>query len=177
MKLFLLLAALLPSFAFGATLVDVNAKQALLNKASPNSMAVAQLGSIVMKGREHSLKCVYDFAVKGGTIGAINLVDVQGKDCKLPNKAIIRDVLVDHITALTSGGSATISMGTGTMSAVNLKAATAVASWTGLLAGIPVGTAGTAIKLTSDQTPKITIAVADLIGGKFNVHIKYQISE
>ncbi len=177
MKLFLLLAALIPGFAHADSLVEVNAKQFLLNQASPGAMAKARLGDILMKRSERSIKCVYDFAKKGGAIGAIVLVDEQGMACKIPNKAIVRDVLIDVITAPTSGGSATIAIGSGTMSASNFKAATAIASYTGLVAGIPIGSAATAVKMTSDQSPKITIATAALTAGKLNVHIKYQLSE
>jgi hypothetical protein len=55
--------------------------------------------------------------------------------------------------------------------------ATAFSAYTGLVAGVPVGTAATAIKLTADVKPTITIATAALTAGKLNVHIKYQISE
>jgi hypothetical protein len=163
--------------AHAASLADTSAAEFLVNHGSVGSFAKIQLGTSLMKSREHSLKCVYDFSVQGGAIGTLNLLDVVGKPCVLPNKAIIRDVLIDAVTTLTSGGSAVVGLSSG-KTAGDMKAnATAFSAYTGLVAGVPVGTAATAIKLTADVKPTITIATAALTAGKLNVHIKYQISE
>lgn len=175
-KIILALLALTSGVAGAATLASVNNAQFALNQASPEAMRTYQLGTAIQKNREHTQKCVYDFSKQGGAIGAINLLDQDGKNCTLPNKSIIRDVLIDVVTTPTSGGSATIAIGSG--AATNdFKAATAVASYTGLVAGVPVGTAATAIKLAADQKPTITVATAALTAGKLNVQIRFQMSE
>lgn len=172
----LLLVSLFSLSSFGASLSNVNALEYNFNRLTPSAFGLQQFGTVVAKQKLWSVKCVYNFAVDGGALGAHTLKDEQGKACVLPNKAVVRDVLVDVLTAPTSGGAATISLGAG-VSAVNFKAATAIASYTGLVAGIPVGSAATAIKLAADQSPSMTIAVAALTAGKFNVHIQYQLSE
>ena len=93
---------------------------------------------------------VYDFSVQGGAIGAVNLKNIDGSDAVLPQNAIILDSIIDVITAPTSGGSATISLGSG-QSATDIKAATAVASLNLLTRQIP-------LSLTEGQTnsPKRT---------------------
>jgi hypothetical protein len=176
MKNFLIsILAVLMASAAHADLASVNAATFQLDHG--NLRAINQVGTSVYKSRVHSAKCTYDFAVSGGSSSAnIKLLDSKGQPCSLPNKAIIRDVLIDVITAPTSGGSATISLGSG-VTAVDFKALTAIASYTGLVAGIPVGSAATAIKLAADQTPVAKIAVAPLTAGKFNVQIQYQLSE
>ncbi len=127
---------------------------------------------------------VYDFSVQGGVQGLIKLLDEQGNPAVLPNGSLIMSVIIDHVTALTSGGSATIALGANSTN--DLKAATAVASWTGLLAGVPVMTAATAVKVASGTVPiqrnnfyavgkaiTITVATADLTAGKFYAHVVF----
>lgn len=178
MKKFILsiLALVVSTTAFGGTIAQVNALQAAMNKFDPGSAALLQYGNVLVKQREWSVKCVYNYAVSGGAVGTINLKDENGKNCVLPQGAIIRDVLIDVRTDPTSGGAATIAIGSGA-AANDLKAATAIASYTGLVAGVPVGSAATAIRLSANQSPYITVATAALTAGKLNVHIKYQLSE
>lgn len=152
------------------------------------------LGSQVVRRSKRILKCLYDFSVQGGAIGAIKLIDpvlvsgskpvllgVQAQQLAiLPPSAIVVRALIDVITAPLSGGSATVSVGTG-VGAADLLAATAKASFTGLLDGIPVNTAATSIKVSAATvagvSPSMTIAVAALTAGKFNVHIEYYLSD
>lgn len=119
----------------------------------------------------HTAKMTYDFAVDGGVIGLIT----PANSPTLPNKAVILGGTIDITTALTSGGSATISLGTSAGSGpASLKALTAVATWAaGQLAMIPVFTAATYLKLTADGKLTLTVAVADLIGGKFDVQVVF----
>lgn len=170
------LLSLVAISAQAATLASTNENEFLLNRGT-ESMRKAQLGSALTKRTERMAKCVYDFSVVGGAISAINLRDGvdSGQPCKLPKDSIIRDVLIDVRTAPTSGGAATIALGAA--AANDLKAATAIASYTGLVAGVPVGSAATAIRLAADTTITATIATAALTAGKLNVLIKYQLSE
>jgi len=174
-----LLSALVVSPAQAATIVQANAAQYEVDKGSVGAFSKWKLGTVIFKNREHSMKCVYDFAKQGGAIGAINLKNsALDSTCVVPKGAIIRDVIVDVVTAVTSGGAATVALTTG-QTAADLLGATAKTSFTlnALLAGVPVGTAATAFKLTADRTLSATVATAALTAGKLNVHVKYQISE
>jgi hypothetical protein len=151
--------------------------QYLLNHFSNGAAQKVQLGDQVIGRKKLMLKCNYLFSRDGGAVSTIALKDVlTGKDCKLPNKAIIHDVLFDAYTAVTSGGSATVAFTTGQNSG-DLKAATAKASWTGLVAGVPVGTAATSVKLTAERTISAVVATAALTAGKINVFIEYFLSD
>jgi hypothetical protein len=178
MKYFLIsiLAALSAATANAASLADNNIFQFELNHGDISNFYRRQAGTVLIKERESAKKCVYDFSKQGGAIGTLNLLDEVGKPCVLPNKAVVWNVYIDTVTAPTSGGGATIAISSGQVAA-DIKAATAFGSYSGLVAGIPVGNAATAFKLTADQKPTLTIATAALTAGKLNVQIIYQISE
>lgn len=133
-----------------------------------------QLGYQVMSNKEQVLRCRYDASVLGGSsAAAITLKAVDGSDCFLPKSAIVTSGIIDVITMPTSIGSATIALGTG-QAANDLKTAAAISGFTiGELNIIPVYTAATAIKLTANRNPIITIAVAPITTGKFDVYIKW----
>ncbi len=180
MKKFLgliLLVSALSTQIFAASRVDTLADQFKLNQSSPGAMAEARLGDKLVNETVRTMRAYYSFAVQGGSsAAAITLKDVStGKAAVLPKGAIVRDCLIDVITQPTSGGSATVSLGTG-LSTTDLKNGLAIASMTGLVACVPVGTAATAIKMTSDGTVKATIGTADLTAGKFYVIIHYEMS-
>lgn len=117
------------------------------------------------------IKCVYDFAVLGGAVSTISLVDDLGNAAVLPNKALITRAVIDWVTTATSGGSATVALQSKT--AADILAATAVASCTGFLDGVPDGTAAHFVKLTADTTIKVVIGTAALTAGKANIFIYY----
>lgn len=144
------------------------------------------LGSELNKTK-NCLKCVYDFAVLGGAIGTINLLDDQGNPAILPFGAIVQRSYLSHITACASGGAATVAVSTG-LGAADVLAATAVASMTGILDGISVGTAATfkgPVVTASQMSPNgilsggsrasIAVAAFALTAGKFNVFLEYVI--
>ncbi len=162
--------------ATAATLARNNAAQVDLNKASPGAMQKYQLGSLAIKSEVRMLKATYDFAVNGGATGAVTLKGIDGQDAVLPNKAIVVDCLIDVITPGTTSASGTMSLSTGQVAA-DLKAALAAASYTGLVACIPVGTAASSIKMTADRTVVGLIATGALTAGKWNVLLYYIISE
>ncbi len=149
--------------------------QFLLNQsANPGVASQARLG-LVLKEQKGVAQGQYSFAVQGGAVGTVNLKDADGKDLKLPANAIITNVIIDVLTAPTSGGSATIAVSA--VSAGDLLAATAIGSVTGIVQGIPANSVGTAIKLASEKTVTASIAVAALTAGKFNVQVEYIVSE
>lgn len=120
-------------------------------------------------------KAIYEFAVDGGTSGLIT----PAKNILLPDNAIIVSGFANPTTALTSGGSATIAIGTSAGSSASaLKAATAVATYSAdaLIALVPVFTAATAVKLTAAGKLTITVAVADLIGGVMEITVFYYLA-
>lgn len=118
----------------------------------------------------------YNFAQDGGAISTITLTAAR-RENSIPTGAIIIGGTIDIITQLTSGGSATIALGTTAgSSASSLKAATAVASWTvGQLAMVPLFSAATYIKMTADGSVTMTIATATLLTGVMEVHVMYLI--
>lgn len=149
-----------------------------LNRASPGAMQKHVLGTKIIQGSVRHLRAVYDFTVLGGAIGTVTLRDATfpGLAAKLPSGAIVRDCIIDVITPGTTSASGTMALGTG-QSTTDLKAALAAASYTGLVACVPVGTAATAIKLTADRTLVGTIATGALTAGKWYVHIWYEMSD
>jgi hypothetical protein len=179
MKL-LLLILLFPLLSFGALRNQQGTKhadaQALLNKGAGTSTAAkVRLGNVLKEQLGVAIGN-YSFAVQGGAVGAISLRDADGQPLKLPTNALIKNVIINVITTPTSGGAATISVGI--VSANDLLLATAVASVAGNLQGIPDdATVADFIKLSSEQTVDITVAVAALTAGKFNVLIEYVVSE
>lgn len=141
-----------------------------------------ELGRKVIEQDVRDLRLTYDFSVSGGALGVLKLpiaktpASSSQVSATLPKGAIVVGCYIDVITTPTSGGSATISIGTG-QTATDILGATAIASYTGIVACTPTGSAATAIKLTADRVPTITIAVAALTAGKFNVHIQYALSD
>lgn len=174
-KIFAALAALLLPQIVYALPVPHGEVEFQLNRGA-GSMSRTQLGTRLMRESKRVMRARYDFTVGGGSsLADITLKDVNGGNAVLPDGAIITNVIFDVLTQPTSDGSATVAFKAA--SAGDLKAATAVASWTGLVAGVPVGTAATAIKLTAAQTLKATVAVADLTAGKIDVIIEYHLVE
>lgn len=117
-------------------------------------------------------KMTYDFTVEGGVIGSITPRDSPS----IPAGAIILGGVIDITTSLTSGASATISLGfgSGAEKAV-LKALTAVASYAAgtTLVIVPIFTGATVYKVLTTAQMTLTIAVADLTAGKMDVNLVY----
>lgn len=172
----LLLGLFTSNTLYAGTYASENAAEYELNTSSPNAQQHQLLGSRLIKGALHTAILRYDFALQGGAIAAIPLWTERKQAWKLPKNAVIVGCIIDVITAPTSGGSATIALGTG-QSATDLKAATAIATYTALLACVPVQTAASSIKLTADRAPVATVATATLTAGKFNVILQYVISD
>lgn len=144
---------------------------------SPNGILESSLAAASLTGLNElrTAKCQYDFSVDGGAVGAI--LPVSG--ATLPSKAIILGGVVDVVTTITGGGGATIALGTSAgSSATSLKAATAIASYTGVaLALVPVFTAATIVKLTASGAIQITVGTAALTAGKFNVILAFMVGD
>lgn len=119
-----------------------------------------------------SFRAQYNFSVDGGAIGLTtpNISPV------IPANFVIQNVALNSTTAVTSLGSATVSVGlsAGGAGAAALVAATAKASWSAnaFVQGIPVPqTASTWIKMSAAGQVTITVAVAALTAGVIEVEI------
>lgn len=128
----------------------------------------SKLGTSVYEG--HNLVSgIWDFSVQGGAVASFDT------GIHLPNKAIVTQVYTDTITAVTTSASGTLSLDANT--AGDLKAALAAASYSGIQAGVPVGTAATMVKLTAARTITASIATGALTAGKVKFFLQYVISE
>lgn len=171
----LLLLAFAPS-AMAVTRVEALGDQFKLNQSNPNAMGETRLGDKVVAETLRTMRASYSFATQGGAVGSANFLDVStGKAAVLPKGAIVRHCIIDVITPGTTSASGTLAITL--QSAGDIKAALAAASYTGLLACIPVGTAATAIKLTADRTLVGTIATGALTAIKAYVVIQYELSD
>lgn len=143
---------------------------------SATNPSTGGLGTQLTQKKLNVMKAVYDVTKSGGTSGTtITLKDAAGGDAVLPKGAIIWDGVVDTITSFVGTG-ATVSLGVG--SANDLKTATAIASYTGRIAIVPVGDAAHAIKIgTVNSAVTATIATNTLTSGKINVFLFYVLSE
>ena len=114
----------------------------------------------------------YDFAKQGGLKVAYKL------GVTLPAGAIVIDSAVDVLTTCQTASADAGTMAISIETANDIVTATAVSAggniWDkGVHAGVPVGTAATAIKLTADRTLTATIATQAFTAGKFNVWLWY----
>jgi hypothetical protein len=128
---------------------------------------------------------VYDFAVDGGAVGAINL-HAKATKAVIPVGAVIKAVTAKVLTACTSGGAATVAYGNGDDADGYSGAAIAVASLTlnSLFNGwdnaaallwddtndhpIPVN-----VSTAADGQMIMTIATAALTAGKIVFMVEY----
>lgn len=120
-------------------------------------------------GSQEIIRAKYDFAVDGGVVGNINLMDAAN----VPAGFVVLGGFIDVITPPTSGGAGTIALQV--EGAADLLAAAAVsgAPWstTGRKAIIPVFTAATSVKTTAARNIVAVIATANLTAGVFEVYL------
>lgn len=151
---------------------DVLALDGIAHIDKMNSTAAKTRMGQLLKEQKGVAIGIYDFAVLGGGTGSKNLLDAEGQVIKLPKYAIITSVYVDIITAMSStGNDGTIALTL--QSAGDLLAAVDADTLSGVVAGIPVGVAANAIKLTAERTLVVTIATHALLGGKFAVYVEW----
>lgn len=179
-------------FLFGLLLLTTQVRAAIpldasefsLNRLSGIPMAQKYLlGSMIREGHDSTV-CIYDFAIQGGAVGTVNTsqpVAAGGSNnnisCSLPKAAIVRGGFIDVVTAVTSGGSATVSLGLN--STTDLLAATLKTSLgTGRTSLVPVfSTVSGYIKTTAVTPVTASIAVAALTAGRIRVFLDYVQSE
>jgi hypothetical protein len=115
----------------------------------------------------HCTEFKYEFAEHGGAIGAITI-----QDKTIPKNALVLGgLIIDPDTNITSGGSATVSLGI--VSAGDLHAADAIADINGgpLWADQLVIGETTPVETTSQEGLIVTIAVDALTAGVFRVKV------
>ena len=122
---------------------------------------------------EKTLKFMYDFSALGGATGAKVLTDAAGAAQTIPDNAIITKFVLDVVTEITSGGSATIALGAATDGAAMIKAATAFDNAAYVTATQLGGIPAASKKLTAARNCIATIATAALTAGKFFLYITY----
>lgn len=116
---------------------------------------------------------IYSFAVDGGAVGAITPVSTV----VIPANAIIVGATVNSTTAVTSAGSATVSVGTTAgSSATSILAATAKASLSvdAIINGVPVF--ATPVKMTAAGSINVTVGTATLTAGIIEVFVYYTVA-
>lgn len=179
-KIFLLsLLALGAAFAVpeAHALPDPRNAEFRMNNGPASGGPGVMLGYQVVSSRVSLLKCVLNVAVSGGSsTTAIKLRAVDGSICDLPKNSIVVDSLIDVITTPVTSGATTIAFGAGA-STSSIKTATAKASYTGLLAGVPVGTAATSFKLAARSDVIATVSGQALSTGKINVFLYYLLGD
>lgn len=138
--------------------------------------AVFGAGSYVGKSPLRQVHAVYNFSVDGGAIGLIT----PKQTVQLPLGAVLVGGIAFSPTAsggaVTSGGSATISIGTSAgSSASSLLAATGKASFSaGAIQGlVPAWTAADMFEMTAAGYLTITVAVAALTAGIIEIFVEY----
>src|SRR5574343_455309 len=133
------------------------------------------------KGQELEFHYEYDFSVSGGAVGAISLVN-KGMNA-LEAGLVITDYLISVDTTLTSGGSATVTMGNaGDPDGYRVDFFSAATAGSVLNRGTAAGAlvwddtndAAIDYKIGSSAyaVPKITVGTAALTAGKFQVYFK-----
>lgn len=148
------------------------------NLARANTFDPLPGSGTIMDRTKNIMVAVYDFAVLGGAISTIPLVDDQGNPAVLPQGAYVTNVVAHVITACV-GVSGTLSLGTNlAASVVDLVAATAVASLTigANIAGVPVGTAATwkgPITAVGGNNIVAAIATTPFTAGKVYFVVEY----
>jgi len=136
-----------------------------LKDADDNFQSLADLTGL------HVTKFTFDTAVNDAaeTPASNKTVAAHPMAVSIPDNAIVISGHVDVITAVTSGGSATVAIHL--VGANDLLAATAVASL-GLAAQVPMAAVKTApIKLAAEKAVTVTVGTAALTAGKFDGYI------
>jgi len=162
MKLFIGFLALLAS-STSLAMPKIADVEFAVNKGSSSS--VLQIGSWLTVMHPLALTCVYDFTKQGGAQGTYYLKGIDGQNCVLPKGYIVDQVYLDTVVATGGGGGCQLAFGTG-LAINDIKAATGFATYTGILVAVPIGSAATAIKMTSEKSPTVTISGAAVTAGK-----------
>lgn len=183
--------------------VDYEAAQGKLNRSSTVGPSIL-MGDLETINKPQALRCVWTYGATGqsGAVESENLHTHDGADCLIPKGAVITKSRIHVITALVSGGSATLALNVNT--AGDLLGATAVASFSldALLStllrptvtvtvspspipavspwvlGYPATVTYTdvspiRVSAVGGKTVQVTIATATITAGKFEAFIEF----
>ena len=119
-----------------------------------------------MQRKPYIAKATYDFATEGGAV----LVHTPAINEVIPQGAIILRTWTDVVTAMTSGGAATVALDINCTTPVVIKAATAYND--AVYTDVDVHST-TATKTDSEGRITFTIADAALTAGKVHIFVEY----
>lgn len=108
--------------------------------------------------------CTYDFSADGGAVGLI-----QFTGAVLPAGSIVTNVWSDEVTAVTSGGAATIQLKAG---ATDLTGDEAFTAYVGTESRA-LASSATAIKLAAASQLNMSIETAAVTAGKVRFAVEY----
>lgn len=108
---------------------------------------------------------LFDFDLDGGAVGDVDFAR------HLPAGAVITRVFSDELTALTSGGSATVQLKAGATALTDALAFDT--DFTGAIDSQALASSAEGIKLAAEAELKISIAAAALTAGKVRFFVEY----
>lgn len=113
---------------------------------------------------EQVVTCLYDFSVDGGGVSTIT----PDTTFTFPEAMIVTKIVAHEISALTSGGSATVQLKAGTTSLTD-----ALAFDTGFTGAdeLALASSATAIAVAANDVLKVTVGTAALTAGKVRFHV------
>ena len=121
-------------------------------------------------------KAVYDFAVQGGTVGAIELLDDAGDPVVMPDNAIVFQTTIDILTAFVStGNNGTIALSL--VGANDILSAVDADTLSGVNDGVPDGSGAAMVKMTSALPLTLTFGTNNITAGKMNVFLFWILSD
>lgn len=120
-------------------------------------------------GRTRRAVAVYDFATDGGAVSTITL-----RGDTIPSGATITDALLNVTTVLTSGGAATVSLGSEAAGDIQAAAAISGAPWSTTGAKRVTLTATSApVRTTAARSLTAVVGTAALTAGAFTITVEY----
>lgn len=154
-------------------------KRHLLDRMN-STAAKVELGKLMHEAK-NVMAVDYDISggVDSGAVGShsLNVLGLfdNSVPAKLPDNAIVTNVMIDIITPFASAG------GTGTIaltlqSAGDLLAAVDADTLANQVQGVPNNAVANMIKLTADRTLAAVVAVEALTAGKARIFVEYLLS-
>ncbi len=141
-------------------------------RTSPTVLASRRINkreaSVLAAAAKQVMKVEYDFAIDGGAQGSIDFA------ASLPDSSVVTNIYSDELTALTSGGAATVQLKAG---ATDLTDAIAFDTGFSGVQSQALASSATAIKVDSEDTLALEIATADLTAGKVILAIEFYTSD
>lgn len=129
-----------------------DAKSQALIKIANVDDPLPGIGTIINQ-HKNMIKCVWNFAVLGGAVGSIGLLDDQGNACVLPTGALaVRNYFYTVTGVLPANGS---NLAFGVMVYNDLKTNTADTVFTGAIEGAMTGSATLAVGPTTSASNQV----------------------